>query len=283
MASRVAGTLGVVAALGLVIRPFLPLGTANGHGVGTSAGVFGLLGWLPAVVVVGGAGVLVLTGRLPRFGLAVIGAAGAISVPTLLHSIWLAESGRTALDLPVGGQALRGSAYSVGTGLVLELVTAGLLVAALLVVLAGWTGTVMDDGGGFDRRRPAFGVLGLFIGVIAAAAFSMAASSSPIGIAPAAVTGQVGLQRVAGLILAAVIVGCCVLAPSLRPWLGAAGGLLGVAVMLGGQAIENLISVARSADLHVDLGTVAQLVTPLFVLALAVAAAAVRRSVQEPA
>jgi hypothetical protein len=53
--------------------------------------------------------------------------------------------------------------------------------------------------------------------------------------------------------------------------------------MLGGQAIENLISVAGSADLHADLGTVAQLVTPLFVLALAVAAATVRRSAQEPA
>ncbi len=275
--------MAVVAALGLAVRPFLPLGTVDGHGVGTSAGVFGLLGWLPAVVVVGGAGVLVLTGRLPRFGLAVIGAAGAISVATLLHGIWLAESGRTALDLPVGGQALRGSAYSVGTGLVLELVAAGLLVAALLVVLAGWTATVMDDGGGFDRRRPGFGALGLFVGVITAAAFSMAASSSPIGIAPTAVTAQVGLQRVAGLLLAAIIVGCCVLAPSLRPWLGAAGGWLGVAVMLGGQAVENVISVARSADLHVDLGTVAQLVTPLLVLALAVAAATVRSRAQEPA
>jgi hypothetical protein len=280
--ARIAGALAVLGALGLAVRPFLPLGTVHGQGAGQNAGLLGLLGWLPAVVILGGAGLLVLTSRLTRVGLAVIGAAGAISIGTVVRSIWLLGSGRSTLDLPVGGQALRGDEYAAGSGLVLQLVVACMLVLALVAVLLGWTSTVMDDDGGLDRRRPAFTALGFFGGVIAAGAFSMSTSSSSIGIAPPPVTAQVGLERVAGLLLAAIIVVCCVLAPTLRPWLSAAGGWLGVAVMLGGQSIENIIAVHRSADLHANLGSYGQLVVPVLVLALAVAALLVRAPAEQP-
>jgi hypothetical protein len=281
--ARVAGALAVLAALGLAVRPFLPLGTVKGVGVGQTAGGLGLLGWLPAIAVLGGAGALTLSGRLTRFGMAAIGAAGAVSIGTLLRTLWLFGSDRTTVDLPVGGQALHSDEYAAGGGLILQLVIGCLLVLALLAVLFGWTSTVMDDGGGLDRRRPAFAALGLFGGVITAGAFSMSASSSSIGIAQQAVTAQVGLQRVAGLILVGVIVCCCVLAPTLRPWLAAAGGWLGVAVMLVGQAIENLIAVHRSPDMHPNLGTVGQVFVPVLVLALAAAALLVRTPARQPA
>jgi hypothetical protein len=276
IAARLAGALAVLAAIVLAVRPFLPLATAKGHSAGVRAGALGFLGWLPAVVVIGAAGVFVLLGRLPRPYLGVIGAAGALSIGPLLHTIWLIN-GQSPLDLPVGGQALRVASYRVGSGLIFELIGFALLVAALLLVLAGWTATVTDDDGGFDRRRPAFGVIGLFVGALAAGSVSMAPSSSPIAISPPAVTAQVGLERVGGLVLAVIVVCCCVVAASLRPWLAAAGAWLAVAVMLLGQAVENALVVGRSADLRFDVGTVALLVMPVVVLGLAAAAALVRR------
>lgn len=274
--ARIAGGLAVLAAVLLAVRPFLPLATAKGHAVGERAGALGFLGWLPAVLVVGGAGVFVLLGRLPRPCMGVIGAAGALSIGPLLHAIWLLD-GQSPLDLPVGGQALRATSYHAGSGLLVELIGFALLIAALLLVLAGWTTTVTDDDGGFDQRRPPFGVIGLFIGALAAGAVSMAPSSSPIAISPPAVTAQVGLERVGGLVLAVIVVCCCVLAASLRPWLAAAGAWSAVAVMLLGPAIENALVVDRSADLRFDVGTVAQLVMPVVILGLAAAAALVRR------
>lgn len=276
-AARAAGVLSILAAAALAVRPFLALATAHGHAVGDRPGVLGLLGWLPAIVLLGCAGTFVLLGRLPRPCLSVIGAAGAVSIGPLLRTIWLVE-GQSPLDLPVGGQAVRDRSYDIGSGLIVELIGFGLLAAALVLVLAGWTATVTDDDGGFDRRRPAFGVVGLFVGALAAGAVSMAPSTSPIAIAPPAVTAQVGLQRIGGLVLAVIVVCCCVVAASLRPWLAAVGAWLAVGVMLVGLAIENALVVGRSADLGFDVGTVAQLVLPVVVLALACWAALVRRS-----
>jgi hypothetical protein len=276
IAARAAGALAVLAAVVLAVRPFLPLATAKGHAAGVRAGALGFLGWLPAVVVIGAAGVFVLLGRLPRPCLGVIGAAGALSIGPLLRTIWLIN-GQSPLDLPVGGQALRVPSYKTGSGLVFELIGFALLILALLLVLAGWTATVTDDDGGFDRRRPPFGVIGLFVGALAAGAVSMSPSTSPIAISPPAVTAQIGLERIGGLVLAVIIVCCCVLAASLRPWLAAAGAWLAVAVMLLGAAVENALVVHRSADLGFDVGTVAQLVMPIVVLMLAAAAALLRR------
>ena len=47
----------------------------------------------------------------------------------------------------LGGQAVRVRSYDIGSGLIFELVGFALLVAALLLVLAGWTATVTDDDG----------------------------------------------------------------------------------------------------------------------------------------
>ncbi|HVX43292.1 MAG TPA: hypothetical protein VHC49_05390 [Mycobacteriales bacterium] len=274
--ARTAGALAAVAALGLAVRPFLPLARrTDGGALGTTAGLLGLLAWLPAIVLLGAAAYCCLRGVLPRLGLTVIGASGAVSIGVLLRAIWLLDTdGRSVLDLPVGGQALRGESYDVGAGLILELVVAAVLIAALLCVLGGWTGTVMEDGGAFERFRPAFGVIGLFLGVFAAVSFSLNSSDSPVGIAPETVTGQAGLDRIGGLILAAVVVICCIVASTVRPWLASIGTFLGLFGMLFGLAVENCVVVGRSADLTMSFGAGSQLAAAVLVLAAGLIAGA---------
>lgn len=282
-AARAAGGLAVPAAAGIAVRPFLPLArTTDGGSLGRTAGALGLLGWLPAILLLAAAGYCCLRGVLPRLGLAVIGSAGALGIGVGLRSLWLLDTGRrSVLDLPVGGQALRGQGYQVGSGLILQLAVAAALVAALLCVLAGWTGTVMEDGGPFDRYRPGFGVAGLFLGAFAAVSFCVQSSDSPVGIAPATVTNETGLDRVGGLVLAVAVVVCCIVAATVRPWPASIGVYLGVFGILTGLAIENAIVVGRSPDLTVSLGTDARVVAAAVVLAVAVLAAFVRGRLPE--
>lgn len=283
LATRVAGGLALAAAICLAVRPFLPVGTAHGHAVGRSAGVLGLVGWLPAVALLAGAGVACATGRMPRLWLAVVASAGALSVGFGLRWIWLLDTGqRTVLDLPVGGQVLRGNTYSVGSGLVLGLAAAGLLVLALLAALSGWTGTVMEDGGEFDRWRPRFGAIGFFLGVAVAGSFSIAGAGSALGVGPPTVTQQSGLDRIGGLLLAAAVVVCCVAAAGLRPWLAMLGAWAGVAVLLFGAGVENALVVRRSPDLTASLGTTAQIVAPVVLLLLAAGGALLSAPRAEP-
>ncbi len=274
--SRVAGAAAGAAALCLLVRPFLPLATAGGDPVGATPGIASLAGWLPAIVLLAAAGAAALTGRVPRVGLAVIGAAGALAVGVGLRWVWLFGTGqRTVLDLPVGGQAVAGNRYAVGGGLWLAVVAAGLLVLGLIAAVAGWARTVTEDDGALDGWRPTFGALGLFVGAIAAIAVSMAPSDSALNVAPPSVIQQNGLDRIGGLILAVVVVVCCVLAATFRPWLATVGVLLSVGVVLLALSLDNLVVVARSRDLTTSVGTVAEAVSAVLVLLLAVAAALV--------
>lgn len=274
--TRVAGVAGVAAALCLLIRPFLPLATAAGRQVGVTPGVASLAAWLPAIVVLAAAAASAVTGRLPRLGLAVIGAAGALAVGVGLRWVWLLDTGhRTVLDLPVGGQALAGNRYAVGPGLWLGIVAAGLLVVGLVAAVAGWARTVTEDDGSLDGWRPTFSALGLFVGAIAAIAFSMAPSDSALSVAPPSVIQQTGVGRIGGLVLVIVVVGCCVLAATFRPWLATVGVLASVGVVLLALSIDNLVIVARSHDLTTSVGTVAEVVSAVLVLLLAAGAALV--------
>ena len=277
--SRVAGAAAAAAALCLLVRPFLPLATADGDPVGATPGIASLACWSLAIVLLATAGAAAMTGRIPRVGLAVIGAAGALAVGIGLRWLWLFDAGqRTVLDLPVGGQAVAGSRYAVGGGLWLAVVAAGLLVLGLITGVAGWARTVTDDDNRFDGWRPTFSALGLFVGAIAALAFSMAPSDSALNVAPPSVIQQAGLDRIGGLILVVVVVACCVLAATFRPWLATVGVLFAVGVVLLALALDNLVVVARSHDLTTSVGTVAEVVSAVLVVGLAAAAALVPAS-----
>jgi hypothetical protein len=274
--SRVAGVAAAAAALCLLIRPFVPAASAGGRQIGATPGVASLAAWLPAIVLLAAAGVSAATGRLPRLGLAVIGAAGALAVGIGLRWVWLLDTGhRTVLDLPVGGQALAGNRYAVGPGLWLGIAAAGLLVLGLVAAVAGWARTVTEDDGSLDGWRPTFSALGLFVGAIAAIAFSMAPSDSALSVAPPSVIQQTGIGRIGGLILVIVVVACCVLAATFRPWLATVGILASVGVVLLALSIDNLVVITRSRDLATSVGTVAEVVSAVLVLLLAAGAALV--------
>lgn len=273
--ARAAGALGAVAGIAMIVRPLLPLGTAGAKRIGGGLGAIGVIGWLPAALVIVTAGTACAMGRLPRLGLAVVGAAGGLGVGAAVHWLWLTDTGaRTSIDLPVPGQAVAVGAYSVGSGLVVALAGAIASVLALVAAYVSWGATVMDDDGRFDARRPAFGSAGLVVGALSGIAFGTAPSGSSVGAAPGGVLQQTGGLRVAELVFVVAVVIACVGAPTLRPRMAVVGAWLAVGVVLLGAGLENVVVVDRSADLRATLGTVAQPVAAVLVLCLALAAAA---------
>ncbi|MGI8867263.1 MAG: hypothetical protein ACR2F6_00035, partial [Mycobacteriales bacterium] len=273
--ARTAGGLAAIAGLALAIRPLLPLGTTGGHRIGRGLGALGFLGWLPAAIVLVLLGAATMAGRLPRLGLAAVGAAGALGVGQLIHWLWLADTGaRSALDLPVPGQAVPATSYSVGPGLVVAIVAALGAVLGALAAYASWADTVMEDDGRFDRRRPAFASAGLVVGAGTVIAFGAGPSSSALGIAAAGVTQASGWQLTGELAFVALIVVACAVAPTLRPRLAVVTVWLVLGCVLLGIAVENAVVVGRSPDLGTTFGTVAEPVAAGLVLVLAAAAAA---------
>ncbi len=275
--ARVAGALGVLTGVALLVRPFLPLGTAGGHRIGTGLGALGIIGWIPAALVLIVAGAAAAAGRLPRLGLAAIGAAGGLAIGAGVRWVWLTDtSARTPIDLPLPGQAVSLGGYAVGSGLVVAIVGAAAGVLALICSYLAWGSTVMDDDGRFDGWRPAFGSAGLIVGAFGAIAFGTAPSSSAVGASPGGALQATGWLRASDLILIAALVLTCALAPTLRPRVAVVGAWVAVGVVLLGTAIENIVVVDRSPDLHTTLGTVAQPIAAGLVLVLALAAALVR-------
>ena len=275
--ARVAGALGVLTGVALLVRPFLPLGTAGGHRIGTGLGALGIIGWIPAALVLIVAGAAAAAGRLPRLGLAAIGAAGGLAIGAGVRWVWLTDtSARTPIDLPLPGQAVSLGGYAVGSGLVLAIVGAAAGVLALICSYLAWGSTVMDDDGRFDGWRPAFGSAGLIVGAFGAIAFGTAPSSSAVGASPGGALQATGWLRASDLIFIAALVLTCALAPTLRPRVAVVGAWVAVGVVLLGTAIENIVVVDRSPDLHTTLGTVAQPIAAGLVLVLALAAALVR-------
>lgn len=276
--ARIAGALGLVAAIGLLVRPFLPLAVVDADRVGSGPNVYDVLGWLPIAVVLGAGGVAALTGRMARVGLATVIAGGLLSAGQLLRWLWFTDSDLSTVDLPVGGQAVDAGRYDAGSGLVLAIVVAGVLILGLLIAVAGWGTTVLDDDGRFDALRPRYGGYGLIAGVLAAVAFGMQPHQSDIGIAPGNVLQATGLQRVGGLVFCIGIVACTVLAATLRPRRAGVAALMATATYLVGPAVDNLLVVTRSPDLGATFGTTAYLLAPVVVLLLALLMARARPS-----
>lgn len=268
--ARIAGALGVLAALGLLVRPFLPLAVVDGSRVGSGPNGYDVLGWLPIAVVLGAGGVAALTGRMARVGLATVIVGGLLSAGQLLRWLRFTDSGLSTVDLPVGGQAVDAGRYDVGPGLVLAIAVAATLLLAMLTAAAGWGTTVLEDDGRFDALRPRYGGYGLIAGELAAVAYGMQANDSAVGIALANVLQVPGLLRVGGLIFCLGIVACTVLAATLRPRRAGVAALVATAAYLVGPAVDNLLVVTRSDDLGATFGTTAYLLAPVVVLLLAV-------------
>jgi iron complex transport system permease protein len=138
-------------------------------------------------------------------------------------------------------------------------------VLAGIVALAAWGRTVMEDGGSLDPLRPALAGAMVLLGVVAVLCLALPAADVPDRVVtdprtglqtvvtvegPQALLERPGLALLGGLLLAGALLLCAVTAPSLRPRLGAVGGLLGIAVFLLASGLTGLRDAGHGADVE---------------------------------
>jgi hypothetical protein len=215
----------------------------------------------PVATVAVGAGLLL--GRVPRLGLAYAAVAGALAVGRLLIEVYQGHgsTARPAVEVLAGERVLT-SSVQIGTGWVLGVVSLALTVLAGLLALVAWGRTVMEDGGSLDPLRPALAGSAVVLGVFAVLCLALPAADVPDQVVTDPTTGletvvtqegaqalleRPGLALLGGLLLAGALLICAVVAPSLRPRLGAVGGLLAITVFLLTTALTGLRDAVRGA------------------------------------
>ena len=263
--ARVAGVLlglaGLVGAAGVFPTYLVVGGTSIGPVTGPVAALVALVAPLAAVVV--GAGLAL--GRVPRLGLAYAAVSGALAVGRLLIEVFQGSgsTSRPAVDV-LAGERVVTSSVEVGAGWVLGLVALGLTVLAGVTAMVAWGRTVMEDGGSLDPLRPALAGASVLLGLGAVLCLALPSADVPDRVEVDPATGletvvaapgppglleRPGLALLGGLLLAGALLLCAVTAPSLRPRLGAVGGLLGVTVFVLATGLGGLRDALHSPDL----------------------------------
>ena len=263
--ARVAGVLlllaGLVGAVAVFPTYLVVGGTAIGPVTSPVAALVALVAPLAAVVV--GAGLALA--RVPRLGLAYASVSGALAVGRLLIELYQGRGSttRAAVDV-LAGERVVTSSVDVGPGWVLGVVALALTVLAGAVALAAWGRTVMEDGGSLDPLRPGLAGAAVLLGVAAVLCLASPAADVPDQVVldpdtgletvvtaqgPSGLLERPGLALLGGLLLAGALLLCAVIAPSLRPRLGAVGGLLGVAVFVLAAGLSGLRDARHSPEL----------------------------------
>ena len=263
--ARIAGALlalaGLVGAVAVFPTYLVVGGTAISPVTSPVAALVALVAPLVAVVV--GAGLAL--GRVPRLGLAYASVSGALAVGRLLIEVYQGRGSTTrpAVDV-LAGERVVTSSVDLGAGWVLGLVALGLTVLAGVLALVAWGRTVMEDGGSLDPLRPGLAGAAVLLGVGAVLCLALPAADVPDQVVVDPATGletvvtaqgppglleRPGLALLGGLLLAGALLLCAVIAPSLRPRLGAVGGLLGVAVFVLAAGLSGLRDARHSRDL----------------------------------
>jgi iron complex transport system permease protein len=264
--ARAAGALLVLAGLVGAVAVFPTYLVVGGAPVGPVTGPVDALVALvgPVATIVVGAGLVL--GRVPRLGLAYAAVVGALAVGRLLIELYQGHGStvRPAVEVLAGERVLT-SSVQTGAGWVLGIVALSLAVLAGLTALAAWGRTVMEDGGSLDPLRPALAGVAVVLGVFAVLCLALPAADVPDRVVtdpttgletvvteegPQALLERPGLALLGGLLLAGTLLLCAVVAPSLRPRLGAVGGLLGVTVFLLTAGLTGLRDAAHSPDLE---------------------------------
>jgi iron complex transport system permease protein len=262
--ARAAGALLVLAGLVGAVAVFPTYLVVGGTTVDRVTGLVDALVALitPVATVAVGAGLLL--GRVPRLGLAYAAVTGALSVGRLLIELYQGHgsTARPAVEVLAGERVIT-SSVQTGTGWVLGVVALSLAVVAGLVALAAWGRTVMEDGGSLDPLRPALAGSAVVLGVFTVLCLALPAADVPDRVVtdpttgletvvtaegPQALLERPGLALLGGLLLAGSLLLCAVIAPSLRPRLGAVGGLLGITVFLLATALTGLRDAVRGPD-----------------------------------
>jgi iron complex transport system permease protein len=263
--ARVAGVLLVLAGLMGAVAVFPTYLVVGGTPVGPVTGPVDALVALvaPVAALVVGAGLLL--GRVPRLGLAYAAVTGSFAVGRLLIELYQGHgsTARPAVEVLAGERVIT-SSVEIGAGWVLGVVALSLCVLAGVVALVAWGRTVMEDRGALDPLRPALAGAAVFLGVFAVLCLALPAADVPDRVVtdpttgletvvteegPQALLERPGLALLGGLLLAGALLLCAVTAPSLRPRLGAVGGLLGVAVFVLTAGLSGLRDAAHSPDL----------------------------------
>ena len=286
--ARVVGALLALSGLVAGIAAFPTYLVVGGTAVSPVAGpVDALVALLaPAAAVAVGAGLLL--GRVPRLGLAYAAVTGALAVGRLLIELYEGRGSTTRPAVEVlAGERVVTSSVDIGTGWVLGVVALSLAVLAGVLAMVAWGRTVMDDGGTLDPLRPVLAGCAVVLGVAAALCLALPAADVPDRVVADPTTGletvvagegaqplleRPGLALLGGLLLAVALLLSAVTAPSLRPRLGAVGGLLGVTVFLLAAALTGWRDALRGPDVDWTLPGVGLLVLGLGAAALTVLA-----------
>lgn len=264
--ARVAGALLVLAGLVGAVAVFPTYLVVGGQALRFATGPLDALVALvgPVATLVVGAGLLL--GRVPRLGLAFAAIGAALAVGRLLIELYRGNGSTTRPAIEVlAGERVLTSSVETGAGWVLGVVALGLTVLAGLVAIVAWGRTVMEDGGSLDPVRPALAGAAVLLSVAAVLCLALPAADVPDRVVtdpttgletvvategPQALLERPGLALLGGLLLAGALVLCAVIAPSLRPRLGAVGGLLALAVSLLTAALAGLRDAVHSDALE---------------------------------
>jgi iron complex transport system permease protein len=266
VSARVAGVLLALAGLVGAIAVFPTYLVVGGTAVSPVAGPVDAFVALVAPVATLAVGAGLLLGRVPRLGLAYAAVTGAFAVGRLLIELYQGHgsTARPAVEVLAGERVIT-SSVELAPGWVLGVAALSLSVLAGIVALIAWGRTVMEDGGTLDPLRPALAGAAVVIGVFAVLCLALPAADVPDRVVtdpttgletvvteegPQALLERPGLALLGGLLLAGALLLCAVTAPSLRPRLGAVGGLLGITVFLLGAALTGLRDAAHSADVE---------------------------------
>lgn len=277
--ARLGGVLLVLGALAGVAALFPTYLVVGGEHLSL---VTGLGGALVALLVPAAnlfAGLVLSRGRVPKFGLAYAGVAGALSVGQLLIEIYRGSSStaRPAVEVIAGRRVLT-SGIEVRPGWVLGVVALVLVVAAGVCAMVGWGRAVMDDAGRLDRARSGLAGAAVMLGVVTVLSLTLPPVDVPDRLVtdpstgletvvtsegPQALLERPGLALLGGLLLAGAVLLCSVIAPSLRPRLAAVGGLLAIAVAVLAVALGGLRDAVASSTLEWTLPGAGLLLTGL--------------------
>jgi len=286
--ARVAGLLLVLAGVVGAVAVFPTYLVVGGSAVSAATGFLDAVVALVAPVATLAVGVGLLLARVPRLGLAYAAVSAALAVGRLLIELYQGHGSTTRPAVEVlAGERVLTSSVEIGAGWVLGVTALGLTVVAGGVALVAWGRTVMEDGGSLDPRRPALAGIAVLLGVAAVLCLALPAADVPDRVVtdpatgletvvavegPQALLERPGLALLGGLLLAGALLLCAVIAPSLRPRLGAVGGLLGVTVFLLAAALTGLRDALHSDDLDWTLPGAGLLVLALGAAGLTVLA-----------
>jgi hypothetical protein len=291
--ARVTGVLLLLAALAGVAACFPTYLVVGGEELPATTGFGSVLAALLVPLAHAAMGVVLLRGAVPKFGLAYAAVAGALALGPLLIEIYRGRSSTSRPGVEVlAGERVLTSSVDVGAGWVLGVVALALTVAAGICAAATWGRTVMEDGGALDAVRSGLAGAAVLLGVTTVLCLSIPAADVPDQLrtdpatglqtvvtqeGPQALLERPGLALLGGLLLAGAVMLCSVIAPSLRPRLGAVGGLLAISVAVLSAGLTGLRD-AASPDLEWTLPGAGLIATGLGYAVLTVMAWRVRRA-----